>query len=86
MGLEIKCCRCAEIAELQDVIKAAWRLRFHSYHDWAMAGGVNNCPHGIGEGIQCARCDEMLLRKTYEQMTSPNEKALPQGGAKVTHE
>lgn len=63
---------CAENAQLQEVVKAAWRLRFYGYHDWAIAGGVDNCPHGIGSGIHCARCDELLLRKTYEQMTSPN--------------
>ena len=71
---EVNAAMCTMIAELQDVIKAAWRLRFYGYHDWALAGGVNNCPHGIGEGIHCARCDELLLRKTYERMTSPNVK------------
>ena len=73
---------CAENAQLQEVVKAAWRLRFYGYHDWAIAGGVDNCPHGIGSGIHCARCDELLLRKTYEQMTSPNEKLTGSAGRK----
>lgn len=57
---------------LVEAIKAAWRLRYYGYHDWALAGGVDECRHGIAAGIHCARCDELLLNEAYKQVSSPN--------------
>jgi len=39
---------------------------------------IANCqllpdPDGVAEGIHCERCDELLLRKTYGQLSSPND-------------
>ncbi len=59
-------------ANLSDVVKAAWRLRYYGYRDWTISGGIDECAHGIAKGIHCERCDELLLRKAYEQLSSPN--------------
>lgn len=53
-----------------EIVKASWRLFAGSYRDWAVSGGVNECAHGIAEGFACQRCDELLLRKTYDQLSA----------------
>jgi len=64
-------------ANLADAVKAAWRLRYYKYYDWSLAGGPNDCAHGVAEGIHCERCDELLLRKTHDQLSSPNNGGQP---------
>ena len=49
------------VRELERVVKAAYRLRFYAYIDWAKSGGLNQCGHGRAEGVHCPVCDEILL-------------------------
>ncbi len=53
----------AEVARLRRVAEAGVRLHFDKYAQWANAGGENECPHGIGRGLACRKCDIATIRR-----------------------
>lgn len=56
----------ARVRELEKVAKAAGRLVTHKYLPWAYSGGDAECMHGVGSGIYCQRCDELLIQETFK--------------------
>ena len=67
-----------QISNLNDLLNeveaerdAAVRIARDNYRNWQVAGGPNECEHGIVFGISCRDCDIYIIDHMFDQ---PKEK------------